>query len=72
MDQTEELQLIDVEVANRLHGGQLGHHLCEREKQRGEFTDACLHGDGWGGSLDFTLSSFSSETLWCRLCCSAR
>lgn len=50
MDQTEELQLIDVEVANRLHGGQLGHHLCEREKRRGEFTDACLHGDvGWGG-----------------------
>lgn len=46
MDQTEELQLIDVEVANRLHGGQLGHHLCEREKQRGEFTDTCLHGDG--------------------------
>lgn len=73
VDQAEKLQLIDVEVANGLHCGQLGHHLWEREKQRGEFMNAklCARTSGWGGGA-FTLSSFSSETLLCRLCCSAR
>lgn len=27
--QMEKLQLINMEVANRLHHGQLGHHLCK-------------------------------------------
>lgn len=29
VDQTEKLQFINVEVADRLHCGQLGHHLVQ-------------------------------------------
>lgn len=70
MDQAEKLQLIDVEVANELHCGQLGHHLREREKQRGEFMNAklCARTSGWGGALSASPCPVSHQRRSCVGC----
>jgi len=43
--QPEELQLVDVEVADGLHDREFGHHLQRQGRRRGEFehVSSCYH-----------------------------
>lgn len=43
MDQTEKLKFVDVKVTNRLHYGQLGHHLQGQKMYKGKFMYVYLY-----------------------------